>query len=65
MTGEVKDVVTQLLETSRKQTRCGLDTENELFETDLAYIRDRIEAIVERTPRPATRYDCSSIARIV
>lgn len=53
--GDVKDIAQELLQMSLKQSRCGLDTDNELYESDLAYIRDRIEAIVERAPRPATK----------
>ena len=53
--GDVKQLVQELLTMSKKQSRCGLDTENELYESDLAYIRDRIEGIIEKSPRAANR----------
>ena len=53
--GTMKDITKELLELSGKQNRCGLDTSNELFESDLARIRDLIQAIIEKNPLPATK----------
>jgi len=55
VSGNLKEILKELLTISRKQSRGGLDTDNELFESDLARLRDLIQAIIERTPRPATR----------
>lgn len=50
--GQLRDVLGELLDLTRKQSRCGLDPPDE--ET-AARIRDLIQAVIEKAPKAASR----------
>jgi hypothetical protein len=50
--GQLKDVITELLQLGRQQSRCGLDRPSE--ET-AARIRDLTQAVIEKAPKAANR----------
>lgn len=50
--GGLDDVLSELIELSRKQSRCGLDRPDEM---EAARIRDLVQAVIERAPRAASR----------
>jgi hypothetical protein len=52
ISGRVEDLLTELLTLTREQKRCGLDKPSE---EDAARMRDLIQAVIEQSPRAATR----------
>ena len=50
--GQLNDIIKELLVLGRKQSRCGLDRPEE---EEAARIRDLIQAVIEKSPRAASR----------